>query len=186
MPPGLVSRIISIQKQYSIGRTEKELNDGDTLMTDSSTTCLTLLHYLQQKKDITIITNSISIFSTFLNSPFHIISTGGILRSHAFALVGEPACDTLKKYYVDYAIISCKSLHLKNGIMESNEAESVVKRTMMGQAQKTILLADHTKFNKTAFIKTCDLTAIHCILTDEEPDKEWLEYLQEHQIDIIY
>ena len=48
-----------------------------------------------------------------MNSDFKIISTGGELRAHSYALVGTTACETIKKYYVDTAIISCKALDIK-------------------------------------------------------------------------
>jgi DeoR/GlpR family transcriptional regulator of sugar metabolism len=162
------------------------INDGDTIMTDSSTTCLTLMQYLQQKHNLTIITNSVHILSDFIKSPFQLIFSGGILRPKSFALVGSTACASLKKYYVDLAIISCKSIDIKKGIMESNEEESVVKRTMIQQAKESVLLADHTKFDKTAFIKTCDIPDISCIITDRAPSKDWIDYLGEKKIKLIY
>ena len=50
-------------------------------MVDASTTCLALLRYLKDKKDLTIITNSIRLINEFVNSDFKIISTGGELRA---------------------------------------------------------------------------------------------------------
>ncbi len=162
------------------------INDGDTIMTDSSTTCLTLMQHMQNKKNLTIITNSVHILSDFDKIPFQLIFSGGVLRPHAFALVGASACATLAKYYVDLAILSCKSIDMANGIMESNEDESLVKYTMIQQARKTILLADHTKWDKTSFIKTCDITDVACIVTNRKPRDPWLEYLEERNIDLLY
>ena len=70
--------------------------------------------------------------------------------------------------------------------MESNEPESIIKRQMIEQAQKSILLADSTKFDKIAFIKTCDLTEIDTIVTDKEPNIEWFDYIKENDIKLIY
>ena len=117
---------------------------------------------------------------------FKIISTGGELRAHSYALVGPIACETIKKYYVDTVLISCKALDMKKGLMESNEPESIIKRQMIEQAQKSILLADSTKFDKTAFTKTCDLAQIDTIATDKEPNIEWFDYIKENDIKLIY
>lgn len=121
-----------------------------------------------------------------MNSDFKIISTGGELRAHSYALVGPIACETIKKYYVDTVLISCKALDIKKGLMESNEPESIIKRQMIEQAQKSILLADSTKFDKTAFTKTCDLAQIDTIVTDKEPNIEWFDYIKENDIKLIY
>lgn len=162
------------------------VNDNDTIMVDASTTCLELIQALQGKKGLTIITNSIKIPYDFTNSNFNIISTGGNLRAHSLALVGSVAQNALQNYYVNMAILSCKALSLDKGIMESNEPESEFKRSMIKQAEKVILLADHTKFDKTGFIRLIDYSDVDYIITDREPDSNWLELLQANKIGVIY
>lgn len=162
------------------------IHDGDTIMMDSSTTCQALLQRLKGQRDITVITNSIRLMSDFMNSGFKMICTGGTMRESSCALTGSIACQTLSKYYVDFAFISCKSIDLKKGIMESNESESRVKSVMMQQARKTILLVDHSKFDKTAFVKCDDFEHIDTVVTDDAPSKEWQEYFSEHHISLIF
>lgn len=162
------------------------IHDGDTIMMDSSTTCQALLQRLKGQRDITVITNSIRLMSDFTNSGFKMICTGGTMRESSCALTGSIACQTLSKYYVDFAFISCKSIDLKKGIMESNESESRVKSVMMQQARKTILLVDHSKFDKTAFVKCDDFEHIDTVVTDDAPSKEWQEYFSDHHISLIF
>lgn len=161
------------------------LHDGDTIMVDSSTTCMALFKVLQQK-NLTIITNSIRLIHRFLNAPFKFISTGGSLRSNSGALTGNVACNTLRKYFVDRAVISCKGLDMTKGIMESNEEESIIKQVMIEQAKQTILLADHSKFSRTAFTRTCAIEQISTIVTDEEPNADWKAFIAEKQIELLY
>ncbi len=162
------------------------IHDNDTIMIDASTTCLELLHALQKKKGITIITNSVKIPYDFISSNFNIISTGGTLRAHSLALVGSVAQNALQNYYVNMAVMSCKGLSFDNGIMESNEPESEFKRRMIKQAEIVILLVDHTKFDKTAFIKLFDFSDIDYIVTDQKPDAAWLELFNTHNVKVIY
>ncbi len=173
-------------KKYIARKAEPLINDGDTLMVDSSTTCLALLRLLKNNKNVTVITNSIILINEFVNANFQMISTGGNLRAYSYALTGAAACDTLKRYYVDTALISCKGLDMEKGLMESNDPESIIKRQMIEQAQKCILLADSSKFDKTAFSRTCDLQKIDCIVTDKEPDEKWLNFIKENNIQMIY
>jgi DeoR/GlpR family transcriptional regulator of sugar metabolism len=189
------SEDLSFIKRTTINSDDKEriaekasdlISDGDTIMVDSSTTCLALLQHLKQKKDLTIITNSIRLVNDFVNSPFTMISSGGILRSHSFALTGTAACATLRKYYVDLAIISCKGIDREKGLMESNEEESEIKQIMIGQAKKSILLADHSKFGKTAFIKTCDFSTLSGVVTDMDPGENWTEFFSKQQIKLLF
>ena len=178
--------INDVNKKYIAKKAESLINDGDTLMVDSSTTCLALLRLLKDKKNLTIITNSIILVNEFVNAGFDMISTGGNLRAYAYALTGKAACDTLSHYYVDAAIISCKALDQEKGLMESNEPESIIKQQKIKQAQKCILLADSSKFGKTAFSHICGLDQLDVIVTDKEPDEDWLHSIREHNISVIY
>ncbi len=161
------------------------IQDGDTIMMDSSTTGLALLRNLTDFSNLTIITNSIRLAYDFTNAPFRIISTGGNLRANSFSLTGPIACTSLEKYHVDFAIFSCKGIDRKKGIMESNEEESIVKQCMIEQAKKSLLLVDHTKFDRIAFTTTCNFSRISAIITDRTPDKDWTDFLEEQQVELI-
>jgi len=180
------STINSETKEYIAQKAQNLISDGDTIMVDSSTTCLALLHHLQNHQDITIITNSIRLAYDFSTSPFRIISTGGSLRANSMALTGSATCTALERYYADIALISCKGIHEQLGVMESNEEESVVKQVMLAQAKKSLLLIDSSKFDKTAFVKTCELSAIDTLVTDKRPEDSWLETLNQKQVELIY
>lgn len=179
------SAVNSAGKEAIAQKAAPLIHDGDTIMVDSSTTCMALFKTLQDKKDLTIITNSIRLIHRFMNTPFKFISTGGTLRSNSGALTGTVACTTLRKYFVDRAVISCKGLDQSKGLMESNEEESIIKEVMIEQAKQTILLADHSKFGHTAFTQTCALTKIATIVTDVPPDASWQNFIAEQGIELI-
>lgn len=69
--------------------------------------------------------------------------------------------------------------------MESNEDESVLKECMAVQAHRTILLADHTKFNQTAFVHSFDFDRIQTIVTDEPVSSGWRTLLEKKHIDLL-
>ena len=165
---------------------QKLIDDDSTIMMDSSTTCLALLNLLRQRKNLTIITNSIRLAYDFSGVPFKIISVGGTLRAKSFALTGAITCNTLRNYFVDYAILSCKGIDIERGVMESNDEESAVKQVMIAQAKKVILLVDSSKFDKISFTKTCDFSKISILVTDREPSEDWKISLDAQQVRLLY
>lgn len=154
-------------------------------MMDSSTTCQALLQRLKEQKDITIITNSIRLMNDFMGSGFKMICTGGTMRESSCALTGSITSQTLEKYFVDFAFISCKGIDREKGIMESNESESRIKSIMIRQARKAVLLVDHSKFDKTAFVKCDDFSQIDTIVTDQLPAKEWQDFFHDQHLELI-
>jgi len=161
------------------------IETGDTVMVDSSTTCRTLLQQLNGRKDITIITNSIQLMNDFTGSSFIMICTGGALRANSCSLTGSMAIKALEGYYVDYALISCKAIDMDKGIMESNESESEIKKTMIRQARHTIMLVDHSKFDQTAFVRCADFSDVDTLVTDTPPNPAWQKYLSENHVRLL-
>ncbi len=182
------TNINSDSKNAIASKAQGLIHDGDTIMVDSSTTCELLLQRLRDlRRRITVITNSIHLMDAYAGttSTFTLICTGGTIRPNSFALTGEMAMDCLKRYYVDFALISCKGLDLAKGIMESNDSESRIKQCMMHQAKQTLLLADHSKFGRTAFVHCGDVSDVSCIVTDVLPNEDWQNYLSEHNVKLI-
>lgn len=96
------------------------------------------------------------------------------------------ALNTLNNYCVDIALIGCKGISMQQGITESNEAESIIKKKMVEQSRITILLADHSKFGNNGFAKTLDFTQIDYIVTDKSPSDKWIAFLKKKNIKLIY
>jgi len=157
-----------------------------TLLTDSSSTVMEVLKLIKNRTDITIITNSVEALHELNQSDLNILSTGGIFRKNSLSLLGLVAKNTIKNYHVDIALISCKGIDKSNGIMDSNDEEVEIKKQMIKQANKVILLVDHTKFDKISLVKLFDFNNIGYIITDEEPRIEWMDFLQSYNIKVIY
>lgn len=174
------------EKRKITEKAQQLIEKGDTIFMDSSSTALMLRPYLENKENITIITNSIRLlYDAALNTNLHIISTGGKLKENSFALIGPTALDTIDKFTVDVAIISCKALNKEHGFMESTEEEAMIKKNMLKHAKKIILLADHHKFDKIAFTRIGYLEEINTLITDQRPNQEWCNLLQEKNIQLI-
>ncbi|MBY0012938.1 DeoR/GlpR family DNA-binding transcription regulator [Paenibacillus typhae] len=163
------------------------INDGDSLMTDTSTTAFEALRKITESKhNLTIITNSLAVLSEFQHSGHKLISTGGTLGPETSSFVGPTASQTIQKYNVDVALFSCKALSMTGGLSDSNEEESELKILMQKQASKVVLLVDHSKFDRIAFIKLFSFDKVDYIVTDEKPSEEWISFLNSYQVSVLY
>lgn len=163
------------------------IQDGDTIMMDSSTTALYVIKNISNKKNITIITNSLKIPNEVANHKnCEVILTGGTLKTSSLSFVGHWAEAAIEKYYVNKVIMSCKGIDSRLGISEPNEMEAEIKKKMISSSDVSILVADNTKFNKKSFIKSVELRNIDILITDEKLDAHWEELLQEMKIELVY
>ncbi|NLJ89945.1 MAG: DeoR/GlpR transcriptional regulator [Clostridiales bacterium] len=170
-----------------IGKTISSfINDGDHIMLDGSSTALYIAKNLKDKKNLTIITNSIEILLELSDvTGWNVLSTGGILKEGALALVGYQAERMIQSYNVDKAIISCKGIDIEKGITDSNELDSHIKKLMIDAAKTRILAVDSTKFEKVSFTKIVDYSKIDVLVTDHELNDDWKQALDNYEIEVI-
>lgn len=163
------------------------INDGDYVIMDASSTALYAVKCIKQKKNITLITNSVEVLLDLADKEdWNVLSTGGTLKNGALALVGSTAERMIKDFHVDIAVCSAKGIDAARGITDSNEKDALMKRAIFGAAQKRVLAVDSTKFDRIAFTKVCDIDGIDVIVTDTEPDDRWVKLAAEKGIELVY
>lgn len=177
-----------VGKQRIAEIVKKMVSDGESLMLDSSSTAVFIAKALkEEKRNLTIITNSIEIIIELFDAQnWKVLSTGGLATEGSFALVGPQTDYMLRNFHVDKAIVSCKGFDLENGMTDSNELHARNKKTMLERAAQKILAVDSSKFGYTAFTKIADLENIDIIITDEKPEEKWLQLFAQYQVECIW
>ena len=163
------------------------IEDGDHLMLDDSSTSLYLAKKLKEKKNLTVITNSVELVME-LNGveSWTILLTGGRLKPESLALVGGQTQQMLRQYHVDKALLSCKGLDLDAGVTDSSEFHAQTKQSMLHCAKKRILILNSSKFDKVSFINIAPLDAFDTVVTNAVPSRAWLDCFAEHHIECLY
>lgn len=162
------------------------LQPDDTIFLDNSTTALEIAKKITDIP-MTIITNSLIIinhFSSYRN--VRVISLGGILDVVNMCFTGKTTINEMKNYYAKKGFISCRSLSMKYGAMDSNEQIGQVRSVAMENCNKCYLIADHTKFDNTALCKINDINQFEAVITDVRPDDQWMEYFEKLDISVYY
>ena len=110
----------------------------------------------------------------------------GAERRDQLAASVKAAETALDRYYVNKAIIGCKAFDLGQGTFEPHEREAFVKKKMRQNAEKVIVVADHTKFGKRSFVRTLACSEIDMLVTDEPLDKGDEETLEKAGVQVVY
>lgn len=186
--PFTVRKTTNVSGKQEIAETIAALiQDGDSIMIDASSTAVYIAKQLKNKKNLTIITNSIEILLELSEvTGWKVLSTGGVMKEGSLSLVGYQAEKMISSFHVDKTIISCKGLDIEKGITDSNEMEAHVKKLMLDSANIKILAADSTKFDKISFTKICELSEFDMIVTDVNPDQKWEHITNSLNIEIKY
>lgn len=166
---------------------ESQIDDGDHIFLDASTTAVFIAKSIKQKKRLTVITNSIENLLELSDvRNWDIISTGGLLKAGSMSLLGKRASDSIAYYNVDKLILSCKGFDIEKGATDGNDEITSVKTAMLAAAEKVYLAVDSTKFGKVAFSQICSITDIDCVVTDKRPPEKYLKAFRENGIECLY
>ena len=176
-----------ISKQKIAEVISSRIKDGTSIMLDASSTAVYIAKALKERKNLTLITNSIEILIEMFDTPnVNVLSTGGAMREGSFALVGPQTDKMLKSYHVDVAIVSAKGFDLETGMTDTEELHANNKKTMLHAGREKALAVDSSKFGKTAFTEIGTLEDISMVVTDAKPDEVWLQAFKEYGIECIY
>jgi DeoR/GlpR family transcriptional regulator of sugar metabolism len=140
---------------------------GDTIILDSGTTTHEIARVLKNRENLTVITNDILIAAEFLNTQVHVVVTGGELQNQVGAMFGPHTESLLEDIHVDLLFLGTHAVHPAAGITAPTLEKAKVKRLMVQAAEKTWLVADHSKFGKSSFASVCRLEALQGIITND-------------------
>ena len=173
-------------KQKMAKLAASQVNEGDTIFLDASTTTFFMARELKSMRNITIITNSLRVVVELDGcESIKVISVGGVL-SHNQSFVGSHAeQDIAENYVASKMFFSSKGLTLESGILESNEQESGIKKKMLKNSRHKYYLCDSSKRGSVGFVKLAKLDEIDCLITDKTLDGELLEKLEELEVGIF-
>jgi DeoR/GlpR family transcriptional regulator of sugar metabolism len=126
------------------------LEADEAVFVDSSTTAYyAARRMLAEAPSVTCLTNLVPVmdlFSTADPSGASMVGVGGIFRALTLSFVGPCAVRTVESYLVDRAFVSVKGITAGGHLTDADPLEAEVKRAMIRQSDKPVLLVDGRKF----------------------------------------
>jgi len=126
------------------------IKDRSTVYVDAGTTTLHLIDFITAK-EVSIVTNSLSIARKAKLRNFKVYVIGGDIKLSTDAFVGSLAQDIVNRFSFDVGFFGCNGIDFVQGITTPEVEEAIIKQTAMSKCKKLYILADHTKLGvKTA------------------------------------
>ena len=158
---------VALRKRSIAQLAAEQVRAGDVILIDGGQVTSYLAEELREKKNITVITNSMPVFDLLRDRPnITLISTGGLLRHESQTLIGPTAEAVLRELRVDKLFLAVTGISQDFGLFHPNLAEVTMKQAMIRAAREVILLADHTKFDQDSVIQVASINAVDKLVTD--------------------
>ena len=152
------------------------IEPNDTIMLNTGTTTLLAFRKFPLEYNLNIVTNSIAIALEATSNPnYNVILVGGTLNTKCQFSFGTDAISQLRNYHADKFILTVDGIDPENGFTTYYDKEVEVDRVMIEQSDKCIVVADFSKFNRSAFVKISDLSSAECIVTNASIDEKVLQ-----------
>lgn len=159
---------IEVRRRQIASKAAALVESGDVVLVDGGPIAVYLAEELKQKKEITVVTNSVIVFDILNRTPgITLISTGGAVRYNSQTLVGPTAEGALRELRADKLFLMASGITLNFGLSHHTISEVTIKQAMIRSAREVILLADHTAFGAEAGIQVAPLGAVHRLITDD-------------------
>lgn len=179
-------KLHSEEKRLIGEKAAQMIEDGDSILLDSGTTTLEIARRLNDKKNLTIMTNAIQIAMDLMSkNDITVMLTGGTIRSESYSLVGPDAESVISNYFFDKLFLGVDGLDMDHGLTTPNPMEAQLNRIMVERSREVIAVTDSSKLGRHSFSFICDLDVISTIITDSNITSEFEKRLKKKDINII-
>jgi DeoR family fructose operon transcriptional repressor len=156
------------------------VEDGDSILIDSGTTCFYFAQLLGTKKFLKVIALDIKVSEELCKyAEVESCIIGGVIRPGFYTIGGNGALENLEKFSGYKVFMSADAVDITSGLSNASEFEVGVKKKIIENGRQIFLLVDSTKFNKKALYRIGGLDRIDTIITNHELDADTVKRLRE-------
>lgn len=186
-PPIVQRAMENAEEKRRIGQAAAELvHDGEVIFLGAGTTTLEVARNLGGKKNLTVITNALTIANELATQPdIAILLAGGLLRHSELSTVGFIVVDTLRGLHADKVFRGIRAIDVKAGLSTDYLWDTMIDRAIMRLSPEMILVVDHTKFGRVCTGLLAPITSVSKIVTDAATPAAIVSELRELGVDVI-
>ena len=168
-------RVLAQGEKQAIGAAAAALiPDKASLFINIGTTTEEVARALRGHQDLLIITNNLNVAMQLYNVPrFEVIIAGGPVRHADGGVIGTAAVEFVQQFKVDIAVIGGSAIDEDGTLLDFDYREVRVAQAIIENARKVILVADRTKFERTAPIRIGHISDIDIFVTDRLTSKSF-------------
>jgi len=178
---------VALQSKRRIGEAAARLvTDNASLLINIGTTTEEVAKALSGHSGLLVITNNLHVANELHRSKsVQVIITGGSIRQGDGGIVGAVTVGQIEQFRVDIAIIGTSAIDPDGTLLDFDVREVEISRAIIEHARKIVLVADSSKFFRSAPVKIAQLSEIDIFVTDRLPSAEIAEMCRRCGVEVI-
>ena len=177
-------RVRETTEKEKIGKAVADLiQPGETILLDGGTTTLEVARSLGGKR-LQVVTNSLPIANLLAQqSSIELILIGGYLYPRTGVALGPMAEAALADLNVPRVIMSAGGITEK-GLFNSNSLLVECERRMIKAAEQVWVVADSSKFGRSALTFLCELSNVTRMIVDSGLSQPWRDVVEKAGVEL--
>src|SRR5271156_3088235 len=160
--------------------------DNASLLINIGPTTEEVAKALAGHSGLLVITNNLHVANELhRNKSIEVIITGGSLRQGDGGIVGAVTVAQIQQFRVDIAIIGTSAIDSSGTLLDFDVREVEISRAIIEHARKIVLVADSSKFSRSAPVRIAHLSEIDVFVTDRLPSPAIAELCQRCDVEVI-
>jgi len=145
----------------------RHVESGRSLILNIGTTTEEVARALTQHRGIRVVTNDLNVAAILAgNEQAEVFIAGGLVRHRDRGVIGEATLDFMRQFKVDVGVIGVSSIEADGTLLDYDYREVRVAQAIIEQAREVWLVADHSKFTRSAMVRLAHLSDIDRFFTD--------------------
>lgn len=172
------------EEKTKIGKAVARLiSDGMSLFINIGSTTTYVAEQLRNHRDLTIVTNSISVITALAgHNGNKVFLAGGEINSAERGSFGHATQEFVKQFGYDAAIFGADGVSAKLGLTVANLNEAELSRVAASRARHVIAAVDGRKFGALAPHLACEPETVTDLVTDQQPSKDLISACRQWDI----
>lgn len=178
----------AIEAKRLVGRAAAGLvHDNDIVYIDPGTTSWEMIPFLKDRKNLTIISNSVRLLLCLDSIGHHnIIQLGGTLRTDRLDTVGTLSQLGIEQLRGYKAFQGGDGIDIEFGLSAVDHESALIAKIILSNARETVVLADHTKFDSPSMLyKITDVEHINYLVTDRPLSPAWQAKCSQADVTVV-
>jgi DeoR family transcriptional regulator, glycerol-3-phosphate regulon repressor len=180
-------RQIAATEKRAIGEAAAKLiPNNSSLFLNIGTTTEEVARALVSHEGLLVITNNLNIATLLYSNPrIEVIVAGGPVRRTDGGVIGGAAVDFIRQFKVDFAVVGTSAIDADGALLDYDFREVKVSQAIIGNSRQVVLVADRSKFERTAPIRVAHMSQINTFVTDWLSSDPVAEICRTHGVEVV-
>lgn len=162
------------------------VGQGEAVFLDSSSTTLAIVEFIKQRRDLTVVTNSLVVAQELLGLPnVTVVMPGGTLHHDTASLIDPGGLAMLERYNIVIGFFGAHGITIEDGLTDVSAPEANLKQPLVAMCRHVVAVLDATKWGRAGVASFAPVEDVDTLITDREAPAKMVRQVESLGVTIV-